>query len=98
MADYIDKLEVDYDTWYVYKKSDNSYEYSHWPDSQCGADMQNKITITWENGAYTFDAQDYCEIYGSGGWNRWTSWEEELKNIVLKDAMERINHDSNDAG
>lgn len=92
MADHIDEIEHDYDTWYVYKKSDTSYEYSHWPDAFCGEDSQERITITLENGKYNFDAENYFELYGSGGWSRWTDWEEELKDMILKDAMERINN------
>lgn len=88
----IDTLEVDYDEWEIHKESDISYEYIHYPPSICGEDSQEKITVTLqEDGTYKFDAQEYMEIYGSGGWNRWTDYKDELKDTILKDAMMRIN-------
>jgi hypothetical protein len=92
MSDCIDTFEHNYDEWEIHKIADNSYSYQHYPDCTMGADIQYAITITFEDGRYKFDAQEYFEIYGSGGWHRWTDWKDELKDIILKDAMERINH------
>ena len=90
MADYIDTFEHDYEKWDIYKESDTSYLYQHFPDCTMGADIVYAVTVTLKDGKYEFDAQQYFEIYGSGGWRRWTDWKEELKDIILKDAMERI--------
>ena len=86
----IDETMIDYDKWHIYKLSDTSYEYHHFQDSFCGEDQQYKIIITWKNDLYNFDAQEYCEIYGSGGWSRWTDYEDIVKKTVLDDAMERM--------
>lgn len=86
----IDEIMIDYDKWYIYKLSDISYEYHHFQDSFCGEDRQYKITITLQNSMYNFDAQEYCEIYGSGGWSKWTDYEDVVKTTILTDVIERI--------
>ena len=92
MADYVDTFDHGYEKWDIYKEADNSYSYQHFPDCTMGADIQYIITITFEEGRYKFEAQEYFEIYGSGGWHRWTLYSDELKDIILKDAMERIDN------
>lgn len=91
---HIDKFEIGYDSWYVYKDSDTSYTYRHFPDSIL-ADEQYQITITHitdelGNEMYQFDAQEYSEVYGSGGWSKWTSYEDKVRDKVMEDAMKRI--------
>ncbi len=39
---------------------------------------------------YDFIAEEYAELYGSGGWSRWVDYTGELKSICLEDAMKRI--------
>lgn len=95
---HIDEFEVNWDTWYVFKESKTSFAYRHYPHSVCGEDQRYQIIITLEDGKYKFDAQEYCEIYGSGDWSKWTDWKKELKDVVMKDAMERIkNGDDKDS-
>lgn len=93
MADYVDTFEIDYDKWDIYKDSDTSYTYIHNPEITMGADMQYRIVITLqEDGSYKFDAQDYIEIYGSGGWSKWTTYTDKVKDTILIDAIERISN------
>ena len=90
----IDEIEIGYDGWDIYKISNKSYQYIHNPHTACGLDMQYQITITLDKkDNYDFDAQEYGEIYGSGGWNRWTDYKDEVKDTILKDAMNRIEKD-----
>jgi len=96
--DHIDKFKVDYEEWYVYKDSDTSYTYMHFPHSFVGEDERYKIIVSFmknEMGeeAYLFDAQEYCELHGSGDWTRWTHWEDELKDKILEDIKSRIKID-----
>jgi len=94
MADYVDTFDINYDKWDVYKESDTSYQYIHNPDSFCGEDTQERIVITLlEDGSYEFDAQNYFELYGGGGWSRWTSYKDEVKTTILTDAMKRIKNE-----
>ena len=90
---YEDIIEIGYDEWYVFKINELSYEYKHFPMTCCGLDQEYKITISLENKMYKFDAKEYAELYGSGGWSRWTFWKDELKDILLKDVKERIKNE-----
>lgn len=91
----IDEFEVDWDTWYVYKESDSQYEYCHFPSSVMGEDQRYKVTITLKtdllgNCIYLWDPEEYCEIYGSGDWSKWTDYKDELREKLMADAMKRM--------
>ncbi len=91
MNESIDKIEIGYDEWKIYKINDLHYEYYHFPFS-IGADIRYKITIKYDiiKGYYNFNFEEYFEIYGSGGWGKWKNYDKKIKTVILEDIINRI--------
>jgi len=89
---YIDEVYYNNEKWQIYefKDNENKFGYVHDSITCCGLNQQFRIHISFENGMYKFDSEEYTELCGSGGWHRWVSWEGGLRDILLKDAKERI--------
>jgi hypothetical protein len=87
----IEIITIDYDEWKIFKMGDSHYEYRSYPFS-IAADIIQKIIIKYdiERDWYNFEAEEYCEVHGSGGWSKWINYSNETKDTLLNDAMDRI--------
>jgi len=87
----LDTLEIEENTWKVYELGENELEYIHFPFS-IAADLAQRIIIRYseEDNMYDFVAEEYAEIYGSGGWEKWDTYSDEVKSTCLADAIRRI--------
>lgn len=90
--DAIHIIEIGYDEWEVHKISDIEYKYLFYPNTCCGMDQLYRVVIKWdeETGRYDFNAEEYAEIYGSGGWSKWVRFTDEVKTTLFTDASQRI--------
>jgi len=90
--DAIHTIKIGYDEWEVHKVSDTEYKYLFYPNCYCGMDQNYRIVISWneKTGRYDFNAEEYTEIYGSGGWSRWVDFSNEVKTKMFTDAANRI--------
>jgi hypothetical protein len=88
----IGEFTLEYEDWKIYKKSDNKYEYWHSPYPIMGECHYYKVSVEYdeERKWYNFEAEEYMEIYGSGGWSRWVNYTNELKDIIMDDVMRRV--------
>lgn len=85
-------IKIGYDKWEVYKVSDFEYKYLYYPPVVIGADRCYRIVVKWnqETKRYNFNAEEYFEIYGSGGWSKWVDYSNEVREKLFTDAATRI--------
>lgn len=91
----IDTLEIENNTWHIYTKEHNILIYVNVPETCCGVYVEYRIIIEHDTSQnyFKFDARDYGDYTGPEGWNKWNNWSENLKNVILKDAMEKFKLD-----